>query len=316
MSSSDPTRGPANPWGRFIPREEMGDYASWQPNSFGELPRKRPPLSAPAPPPPAEPDPALLAPPPPSEADWLARIAEAREQAYQDGLRDGQETAEMMRQQHQAQVGRQFAEVVGALDAQWDQLEQGMAKAVTRTAVQLARQVVRHELVTAPELVARVAEEAIHALVMTARHLRLRVAPADHALVAQGAAELLKTRGVQLMADPAVEAGGCVLESDIGQIDARIAGRWAQAAAVFGRKDAWDAVDEPLPAVAGHDPAEIDDEALPLDDAARPLSAAAAAHDSDDLPSPGLRAHPDGLDELDEPDDVDGPAGAATGARA
>ena len=56
-----------------------------------------------------------------------------------------------------------------------------MALAVTRTAVQLARQVVRHELDTRPEIVAKVAQEAVDAIVLSARHLRVRIHPADHA---------------------------------------------------------------------------------------------------------------------------------------
>jgi flagellar assembly protein FliH len=39
---------------------------------------------------------------------------------------------------------------------------------------------------------------------------------------------------VLLQADAGVAAGGCVVESDLGQVDARIETRWAQAAAVLG----------------------------------------------------------------------------------
>ena len=41
--------------------------------------------------------------------------------------------------------------------------------------------------------------------------------------------------------DPAIEPGGCIVDSDLGQVDARIGTRWAAAAAVFGREDTWDA---------------------------------------------------------------------------
>jgi flagellar assembly protein FliH len=40
-----------------------------------------------------------------------------------------------------------------------------------------------------------------------------------------------------LQADATLQPGGCIVESDLGQVDARIEARWAQAAAVFGRSE-------------------------------------------------------------------------------
>jgi flagellar assembly protein FliH len=88
-----------------------------------------------------------------------------------------------------------------------------------------------------------VAQEAVNAVLVSARHLRLRIHPGDHGHVADAAAEVLQARDVRLVADPQVEPGGCILESDLGRVDARISSRWATAAAVYGRDDAWDAED-------------------------------------------------------------------------
>jgi flagellar assembly protein FliH len=252
MSSSksrlhDPQFGPQVPvpprpgsQSRFIPREELESFAAWRPGSFGgnapsphpaEHPQNR--KHAAPPPPPA----------PPTEAEWLEEVRHARDAGYADGYRDGQVALEAFKESFARQTAAQFAELLASLDDQWSVLEQEMAAAVTRTAVQLARQVVRHELATRPEIVARVAQEAIGAIVLSARHLRVHVSPADHAHVAAGAGEALKARDARLVSDPAVEPGGCVVESDLGQVDARIGTRWAAAAAVYGRDDTWDAPD-------------------------------------------------------------------------
>jgi len=232
MSSSRPA---ASSHARFIPREELFEFAAWTPGAFGDRP------GAPSGPSVASATPA--APAPPTEAEWQERVKAARQQGWTDGYRDGQVALENFKQQFAAQTSAQFGAIVSRLDAQWDGLEQEMARAVTRTAVQLARQVVRCELAVRPEIVARVAQEAVNAIVLSARHLRLRVNPGDLAHVLQGADDAIKGRDVRLLADAAVEAGGCVLESDLGQIDARIASRWAQAAAVYGCDDAWAATD-------------------------------------------------------------------------
>jgi flagellar assembly protein FliH len=103
----------------------------------------------------------------------------------------------------------------------------------------LARRVVRAELQAHPEQVAEAAAQAVNAVLQSARHIRVLVHPDDHALVAAGAAEALQARGARLLAQPGIERGGCLIESDLGQIDARIDARWRQAAAVLGSELPW-----------------------------------------------------------------------------
>ncbi|MBQ0958454.1 flagellar biosynthesis protein [Ideonella sp. 4Y11] len=231
---------PAGHYTRFIPREELSGFSNWTPDAFVGLADEAEPLPTGlrrTPPAPVEPPPA--APPPntlvgPSEEDWLQRVQDARQQGYQDGYRDGLEALDAARRQHLQQVTAQFAGLAAAFEEQMAALEQRMADAVTATALTLARQVVRSELSQRPELVRQVAQEAIGAVVLSARHLRLRLHPDDLALVAADDGELLRSREVQLQPDPGLQRGGCVVESDLGRVDARIAQRWAQAVAVFG----------------------------------------------------------------------------------
>jgi flagellar assembly protein FliH len=232
-----PPRGA--PQSRFIPREELEGFAAWRPGAFGDgampspHPADRPENRVHAAPP--------APPPPPTEAEWLEEVRHARDSGYQDGYRDGQVALEAFKEGFARQMAAQFGALLANLDDQWNGLEEQMALAVTRTAVQLARQVLRHELETRPEIVARVAQEAVGAIVLSARHLRVRLHPADHQHVLDGAGEALKARDARLVADPEIEPGGCIVDSDLGQVDARIGTRWAAAAAVFGRNDTWDA---------------------------------------------------------------------------
>ena len=239
-----PPRGA--PQARFIPREELEGFASWRPGSFGGAP-------APSAHPADRPENKVHAapPPPPTEAEWLEEVHHAREHGYQDGYRDGQAGMEAFKENFARQMAAQFGALLANLDGQWSGLEEQMALAVTRTAVQLARQVVRHELQTRPEIVARVAQEAVGAIVLSARHLRVRLNPADQQHVLDGAGEALQARDARIVADPGIEPGGCIVDSDLGQVDARIGTRWAAAAAVFGREDTWDA---PEIIVGGIDP--------------------------------------------------------------
>jgi flagellar assembly protein FliH len=105
---------------------------------------------------------------------------------------------------------------------------------LARTAVQLAEQVLRTELAQRPEVVARVASEAVNAVMLSARAIVVHVNPQDLPLVAEGADETLRARGARLHADPQVARGGVRVESDVGHIDAQLPARWAQAAAALG----------------------------------------------------------------------------------
>lgn len=233
-------------YARFIPREELGDFASWNPDSFsGGRGRAK---AEPAPPP----EPAV-----PTEDMWLAQIEQARQAAYQDGYRDGMAALEGFKKSHADQVNAQVTRFVQNLDAEFDNLHEQIAASVTRVAVQLARQVLRTELATAPEVVATVAAEAVEAVLLSARHITVQLHPQDLPLVAAGAQEVLQARGARVVPHPGVERGGCRVESNAGAIDARIATRWAQAVGALGSDQAWDEAEPDDGLGAAHDEAAL-----------------------------------------------------------
>jgi len=226
---SPPGSKAGTPNNRFIPREELGSYASWQP---GSIDRRAQPgsgsASTPATPA-AEPDSAV----------WQARVAAAHQAGYQEGYRDGTAALDSFKQSFASQATAQVGALLEGFDRQFAALDLRVAQAVTGVAVQLAQQVLRAELQTRPELVARVASEAINSVMFSARHIGVQVHPLDLPLVAEGAEEALKARGARLLPNPAIERGGVLVESDVGTVDARIATRWAQAAAALGAEQPW-----------------------------------------------------------------------------
>lgn len=247
-----PAKAP-NAYARFIPREELAGFASWTPDAFagaaGAAGAENPAAAAPdrrQGDSRARPEPA--SPPAPSAEEWQARVLEARQLGWQDGYRDGLQALEAAKRQYASQVSAQMAQLVAGFDEQIQALEGRMASAVIDIALTLARQVVRSELQQRPEAVAQVAQEAVGAVMLSARHLRLRMSPDDLALIEGGAGEALRAREVMLQADAAIAPGGCVVESDLGQVDARIESRWAQACAVFGSAPAWTTAEAPAAA--------------------------------------------------------------------
>jgi len=214
---------------RFIPREELGDFANWTPGAFGPgagQPQKPGPQANPEPP------------PEPTAAEWQARVAAARQAGYQDGYRDGLAALEEFKASFAQQATAQVGALLEAFDRQTERLDAQLADTVARTAVQLAAQVLRHELATNPQLVATVASEAVNAVLLSAKHIIVHVHPQDLPLVAEGAEEALAARGARLLPDATLARGDVLVDSDVGQIDARVEMRWAQALATLGVDEA------------------------------------------------------------------------------
>jgi flagellar assembly protein FliH len=246
-SSSDPRRGFPNVpppaggsktvYARFIPREELGGYTAWQPGEIDDsansspLERRREPRAA---------DGAA-----PSIEQWREKIAaarnEGRQAGYQDGYRDGLAALDGFKRSAQAEIAARFGSLVEAFDAALVQHETALAKGIAESAVLLARELLRSELQARPELVGTLAQEAVNAVLMSARSIVVRVHPDDVELVAAGAGEALRSRGARLVADAAIARGGCTIDSDAGTIDAGLPARWAQAAASLGSGLPWDA---------------------------------------------------------------------------
>ena len=230
-----PNSRAGTPYTRFIPREELQGFASWSPDAIGVAAGSATTAAAaPRSSPVDKPVPTA-----PSAEEWQARANAARQSGYQDGYRDGLVALESFKQSFASQMSGQFSALLTSFDEQLKALERSIAVGIAKAAAQLARQVLRHELATRPELVAQVAQEAVHTVLASARQIVVLVHPADHALIGIGAAEALADRGARLQARPGMARGGCLVESDAGSVDARIETRWAEAVARFGSRVGW-----------------------------------------------------------------------------
>ena len=221
-------------YGRFIPREEINSFEVWAPQNIGnnQSTQKVPP------------GPVRKTEPPqtkgmnPTEDPSLA-LQKVREDGWREGYASGISSLEQFKQEYATKVSSQIGSMIESLSAQLDELQQDMARAMATCATGLARQAVRSELEHRPELVAQVATEALESLLSNARHIVLHVHPKDLPLISQGSAEILSTRGVRILGDTSITPGGCLVESDIGMIDATVETRWRRAVASIGCHSEW-----------------------------------------------------------------------------
>ena len=176
-------------------------------------------------------------------------VHEARQAGYQEGYRNGLAALESYKQTQAAQMAVYMNDHVGALAGDFHQrldgLEQQLAGRIAGVALELARQVVRSEIHTHPEMVVEVADQAMSALLTSARQIVLRLNPEDFSLSQGHLSEMLEARGARLVPDTNISRGGCLVESDIAVVDATVEARWSRAAAAMGHQAPWNGGVEP-----------------------------------------------------------------------
>lgn len=226
-------------YSRFIPSEEVGAVRQWK---FGAVDGS----DLLEPDPDAEPAPELPLEPTPAEQEAMLR--QALDDAHEEGFAQGQaQTAlEWQRRMDEyvatqgAETAQRMAALVAALDQSLNAMQQDMATQVLELACALARQVVRQELATNPNALQPVVREAVGTLVADGRPAIVKLNPSDLDALAQPLREELDHPAIQWVADPAVPAGGCLVESAGMVIDGTVERRWTRAVATLGLQVPWD----------------------------------------------------------------------------
>lgn len=181
------------PLEQLLERRTAASTPDWLGGAVGHVPATaRPAAAAPPPPPEPEPEPEPVAPPAPPEPDpeVTARMAEAIE-----SLRRAE----------------------ASLASQPDVVELGLA---------MAQAILQHELAARPELVVDAVQDALVSLRGEAP-TRIRVHP-ELLEALRAARPDLEGDGVELVADPALGLGGCIVESRHRALDASVEERVAR----------------------------------------------------------------------------------------
>ncbi len=157
---------------------------------------------------------------PPTVAELEALERQAREEGYAAGRAEGLVDAAREREV----MVRRFEAMLDAAARPLDALDEATEQELARLATVIARRVIAHELATSPALIVQAVQQAARALPAATREVRVRVHPDDLAVLRQhGAAE----EHWQLLPDPALSPGDCMLESDRSRLDARVEARLA-----------------------------------------------------------------------------------------
>jgi len=150
--------------------------------------------------------------------------AQAREEGHAQGLLQGRAAAKVELMQ---QVAR-LSEMLDALAKPLDDVDVAIEQDLAQLAMAVARQLIRRELKTSPDEVIACVREALAALPAAACEVRVSVHPEDAQLIRSHLGEGQASGAWQLLEDPLVARGGCVIRSDHSRVDASVETRLAR----------------------------------------------------------------------------------------
>ena len=158
----------------------------------------------------------------PMTARQLEEIQEqARREGYEQGLKEGREAGAG---EFVERVQR-MEELMMALDQPFEELDEVVEQQLAQLAMIVARQLVRRELRSEPEQVIGVVRDALAALPLAARNVRLSLHPEDALLVREALSLQQGEASIQVVEDPVQTRGGCRVLTESSQIDATVESR-------------------------------------------------------------------------------------------
>ncbi len=147
--------------------------------------------------------------------------AEAHKEAFEQGLAEGREAGRAeVRQQAERLAG-----MFGELARPFEMLDTEVERELLNLAMALARQIVRRELKADPAQIIGIIRDAIAALPVAAREVRVHLHPEDAAVVRESLAPAESERAWVIVEDPVMARGGCRITTATSRVDARLESR-------------------------------------------------------------------------------------------
>jgi flagellar assembly protein FliH len=152
-------------------------------------------------------------------------IAQGRAEGHAEGLAAGQ--ARMRAECEQLQA------IARSLPQALREAERAIGDVLVALARDVAQHVVHRTFKAQPELIVPIVQDLLRQEPALQHGPRLLLHPRDLELVSLALGTELASAGWQLRADESISRGGCLVQSDVGMLDATVEKRWARVAAAF-----------------------------------------------------------------------------------
>lgn len=152
------------------------------------------------------------------------RVSEIERKAYMEGHEKGEQAGQKLILKQLSPYLESFRQLTEQLVNLRDQQLKAIEPDIMGLAVQIARKVIHGEIKTNQDVIKNVTVAAIQHAV-DREVLTIRISPEDHQFLKEFRSDLLLIDGVkevQIEEDSTIDPGGCLVESQSGDIDATI----------------------------------------------------------------------------------------------
>ena len=160
-----------------------------------------------------------------SAVDEGPSVDEIKESAFQKGFLEGKRVGFESGSKRADAIIETLQQTLEQLHRMRSDIHQEIEKEVTHLALSIAKKIVCHEINTSRETVACVAREAL-ARVDNPGNIKIKLNPEDLRFIQETRSQFNRLLDnfddVQLEAEDSIQSGGCLIETDRGDIDARI----------------------------------------------------------------------------------------------
>jgi flagellar assembly protein FliH len=152
-------------------------------------------------------------------------VDEIKEAAFQKGFLEGKRVGFESGSKKAGSVVDSLNQILGQMETIRQEIYQEIEKEVAQLALSIARKIVCHEVKTTQETVTCVAREALSRVNNPAK-IKIKLNPDDLQFIKdtqfQFSRFLRNVDNIRFEAEESIQSGGCLVETDRGDIDARI----------------------------------------------------------------------------------------------
>jgi flagellar assembly protein FliH len=151
--------------------------------------------------------------------------AQVEKTAYENGFRQGEKAGREIAERKVEAMMRRYADTIQEISGLKPSFYAQAERDVVKLALEVAKKIVHREVQVDREIIQTLVKVALsHVAVKSA--VRIRLHPADYSFMLEKRAASLRPgegdRELVLVSDKAIERGGCLIETECGDIDARI----------------------------------------------------------------------------------------------
>jgi len=161
-------------------------------------------------------------------------LRQAQQQAEARGYQAGMERAEAELRARLAAIDervQRLDSVLALIARPLESLDAEVERELVELALAVGKQLARRELRTEPTQIIAIVRESLAQLPLAAREVRVHLHPEDAQTVRERLAAGAGERAWSLIEDPTLTRGGCLVQSEMSRIDARMESRIAAIAA-------------------------------------------------------------------------------------